>query len=62
MKHILCGLCWFFEHLCCLTHPFVGFEIKVTGRHCNLCHIAFWLDEKYNLGYWVEEVREGANE
>ena len=40
------------DRLCCLTHPFAEIEIKLTGRHCNICLLAGWLDDKYNLGFW----------
>ena len=43
------------ERLCSLTHPFHALEIKLTGRHCNLTLAAFYLDEEWGTGFWIEE-------
>jgi len=52
LKGILRFTCVALEMCCCLTHPFVEFEILLTGRHCNLASLSFYLDEKYHLNSW----------
>lgn len=52
MKKILYVCCWLLEILCYLTHPFVWFEINLTGRNCNLTELSLWLNDRFDVGYW----------
>ena len=52
MRYLLYGVCWILERLCRLTHPFAEIEIKLTGSYCNVCNLAVWIDEKFNVGFW----------
>lgn len=45
-------ICVALEKCCCLTHPFVNMEIFLTGRHCNLAILSYYIDEKFNLNSW----------
>ena len=47
-------VCTVLQFLCGLTHPFVAIEFRLTGRHCNITHLAFWIDERLDGGYWRE--------
>lgn len=49
---ILTYICKVLELLCTFTHPFVELEIHLTGRHCNLATLSYYINEKYNLGAW----------
>lgn len=54
MRKALWCLCWVLERLCCLTHPFVRVEIKLTGRNCNINLLGVWLSDRFKLGYWPD--------
>jgi len=47
-------VCFVLEYLCSLTHPIQCIEIKLTGRHCNLARLSYWIEQKL-CGYWKEE-------
>ncbi len=52
MRYILLILCHVLEWLCDFTHPFVRWEVKLTGRHCNLASLSYRMDKEYNLNLW----------
>ena len=47
MKWIIRCIVILLDEACCLTHPFVDYEIRLTGRWCNLSLLALKLDELF---------------
>jgi hypothetical protein len=58
MKTFLKYICNALEILCCITHPFVEFEVLLTKKHCNLAHLSLLLNDKYDLGIWKKSKQE----
>lgn len=56
MKYILKLIVIALDEACCLTHPFVDYEIRLTGRHCNLARLSLKLDELFKTNVWKEEL------
>lgn len=57
MRFILRQIVIIVEKACCLTHPFVEYEIRLTGTHCNLAILSCKLDELFKTDVWLHEKR-----
>ncbi len=61
MRYILIILCEIFERLCRLTHPFVRWEVKLTGRHCNLASLSYRINKENNLNVWKKPTSSAVS-